>query len=65
MEVEKLVRKGLRLTKPRSVNLKLRPEVADWFLDLCADAHCGFTTLLVGILEDFYDEHKENKEDHS
>ena len=62
MELESYVRKGMRIVKPRNVNLKLRPVVQDWFMALSADAHCALSVLLVGILEDFYDQHKDEKE---
>ena len=58
MEVQKLISKGMRLSKPRTRNLKLRPQVSDWFDELALSARCNVTVLLVGILEDFYDRHK-------
>lgn len=57
MDIDKIITKGMRLTRPRSVNLKLRPEVYEWYTNLSKDPehHCGLSILLGGVLEDFYD----------
>lgn len=56
MDLDKIINKGMRLTKPRMVNLMLRPEVYEWFLQMTREPHhCELSVLLQGVLEDFYD----------
>lgn len=57
--MEEIIRKGKRLCRPRSVSVDLRPEVYEFFDDLSDRCHVGLSLIVRGVLEDFYDSHKE------
>lgn len=54
----KLIANGLRLDKPRSVSIKLRPEVYAWLADESDSMKCALEVLVRGLIEDAYDSHK-------
>ena len=61
--MEKLISKGLRVQKPKNVSFHFRPEVYDWFCVISEKSHCNVTVLMRGVLEDFYDKHKNGTTD--
>lgn len=57
--MEEIVRKGKRLCRPKSVSVDLRPEVYEFYDGLSDLYHVGLSLFIRGVLEDFYDSHKD------
>lgn len=55
--MDEILRKGMRIKKPRQVNVQLRSEVYDWLVAVCFDHKCSVPVYVRGIVEDFYDKH--------
>lgn len=53
--MEEIVRKGMRLRKPRVMKITLRPDLYEFLENVSNDAHCALEVLARGILEDFRD----------
>ena len=53
--MQDLVRKGMRMQKPKDVKLTLRPCVYEWLEDMAEKCRCDYRVLARGILEDAYD----------
>ena len=53
--MEDLVKKGMRLRKPKYVNVQLRPAVYDFLSDQACLVSTSVPVLIRGILEDFFD----------
>lgn len=58
--MQEIVRKAMRLKKPRTINIQLRPELYRFLCDCCLSLqHEPHVTVFIrGILEDFYDKHR-------
>lgn len=55
---ECLIKKAHRLERSRSVQVRLRPAVHEFYATVCREKSVGLPLLLRGILEDYYDRHK-------
>lgn len=58
--MQEIVRKGMRLKKPRYTNVQLRPELYEFLADCCSrmEHPPGVPVFIRGILEYFYDKHR-------
>lgn len=55
--MEEIIRKAMRIKKPRYVSVQLRSEVYEFLVEYATKLHCSTAVLCRGVLEDFFDLH--------